>query len=957
MSSRFHPAWSRWRIVAVIALLHLPTGAAIAGQQDSSIIGQVSDESGGVLPGVTITAASPALQTGQQIAVTDERGQYRITPLPIGVYDVTYALQGFRSVKREGIRLTVGFNATVNVALGLGGLEETVIVSGASPVVDLKSTVTSTVMTRETLELLPTSRNSVVGLMQQAPGARPNIDVAGSSMNEVPSFRAFGIAGESWQAVENVPTSNGRTNNGSGTFWDYAAIEEAKVGTLAHSAEVPLIGVHINAIVKSGGNDFHGQLFSSTTSDKFQSKNIDDDLRAQGITEGGALRYRREIQGELSGRLIRDKLWFYGSARRRSNSDTIPGVFKPDGTIASIDDTQRYTTWKLSYQAGKSNKIEAFDTWLFKTQDGRELSILNQWDSRILQKTPNHVGRIGWSGIKGNNISSTVQFGYWWNASQFTGYTNEPSATDQITLLNWGLHSSGNEETLSKRLTTRGTVDYFKPEFLGGDHSFRFGGEHSWAVGDRYRNDRGAAGNYQRIFRDGVPFQIGVWNAPTRPQTPGEHLAFFLQDSWNLSRALTLNLGVRYAYDKGVIPRQCREAAPEPFAVLAPAGCFDAVPFANWHSFSPRLNLAYTLGAKTVIKGGWNRFSSMRSTDTMTNANQNASTTTVFTWRDTNGNKLYDPGEVDLRLDGPDFVSRTFQGVGSGLANAVPNPNEKQPYQDQYVLGIEREVLPLLALRLTGVHVRSYRQNVVTNLLRPYDVYTIPITNMDPGVDGRLGTADDTGTSVTYYDYPAQYRGLSFQQPTLVNSGLVPTYSSFEVAGSKRYADGWQFMASYTATKSNVPIITNVTSPVAYTDDPNAEIFARNNTWEWLARLSGSYMFPYRLQFSTNFEHRSGTPFARTVSFRGGVQIPSITLRVEEIGARRTPNINLLDMRLEKSFAMGGSRRRVSLRLNVYNVMNANTPTAITQQSGARFGFATAILSPRVAEVGATYSF
>jgi hypothetical protein len=258
---------------------------------------------------------------------------------------------------------------------------------------------------------------------------------------------------------------------------------------------------------------------------------------------------------------------------------------------------------------------------------------------------------------------------------------------------------------------------------------------------------------------------------------------------------------------------------------------------------------------------------------------------------------------------------------------------------------------------VTGVHVRSYRQNIVRNNLRPYEVYNIPITNRDPGIDGQLGTADDPGTSITYFDYPAQYRGLSFQQPTLVNSNLVPTYSSVELAVSRRYAAGWQFMGSYTATKSDIPIVNNVNSPVAYTDDPNAEIFARNNTWEWLARLAGSYTFPYRLQFSTNFEHRSGNAFARTVSFRGGVQIPTITLRVEPIGSHRTPNINLLDMRLEKSFQIANTTKRVALRLNVYNVLNANTPTAITQQSGARFGFATDILSPRVAEAGATFTF
>jgi len=950
-----------WRVAVLVALLQ---GIAVspildARQQNASIVGTVSDEGGGLLPGVTVTATSAALQTSEQSVVTDERGQYRLTQLPIGTYVVTYTLQGFRTVRREGIQLTVGFAATIDIALGLGALQESVTVTAASPVVDVTSTVTSTVLTRETLELLPTSRNSVIGLMAQAPGARPQIDVAGDTMNDVPSFRAFGIAGQSWQTVEGVPTSNGRTNNGSGTFWDYASIEQAKVETLGQTAETPLVGIHINAIVKSGSNTFRGQVFGSFTNDTFQSDNIDDDLVAQGISEGGALRYRRELQAELGGRVIRDRLWFYISARQRSNSDTIPGVFKPDSSIASIDDTQRYTTWKLSYQLNASHKLEAFDTWLYKTQYGRELSVLNLWDSRISQVTPNHVGKVAWQGTYGRSVSSNVQFGYWRNASVFTGFTDEPSSVDQITLLNTGLHSSGNEETLSKRYDTKGHVDWYRPNLLRGDHAFRVGGEYTWAVGDRYRNNRGAAGNYQRIFRNGVPIQLGVWNTPTYPSTPGEHVGVFVQDSWRVARALTLNLGLRYAHDKGVIPEQCREATPAPFDVLAPAQCFNPVEFAAWHSLSPRLSLAYNLGSsgKTVVKGGWGRFASMRSTDTMTNANQNATTTTLFRWSDPNGDRVYNPGEIDLRLDGPDFLSRTFQGLSSGLANAVPNPDEKQPYQDQYVVGVERELWPLVAARVTAVQVRTRNDNIVTNLRRPYDVFNIPISNPDPGPDGVVNSADDPGSTVTYFDFPREYAGLSFQQPTLVNSSQVRKFTSVEVAASKRYADGWQFMASYTATKSQVPVVDNLNSPVAYTDDPNAEIFASNNTWEWLARVSGSYVMPLDVQLSLNYEHRSGNAFARTVSFRGGTQIPTITLRVEPIGSQRTPNINLVDARVEKTFRWAPLKGKLAVRLNVYNLLNANTPTTIVQQSGPRFRNATNILSPRVAELGFTYSF
>ena len=153
---------------------------AASAQQGASIIGTVTDDTGGAMPGVTITATSPSLQVPSVTAVTDERGEYRITPLPIGLYSLDYELSGFSTVKRDAVRLTVGFTARIDVALKVGGLEESITVSGAAPVVDVSSGSTATTFTRETLEVTPTSRNGLIGLMAQAPGVRTNADVGGS---------------------------------------------------------------------------------------------------------------------------------------------------------------------------------------------------------------------------------------------------------------------------------------------------------------------------------------------------------------------------------------------------------------------------------------------------------------------------------------------------------------------------------------------------------------------------------------------------------------------------------------------------------------------------------------------------------------------------------------------------------------------------------------------------------
>jgi hypothetical protein len=185
------------------------------------------------------------------------------------------------------------------------------------------------------------------------------------------------------------------------------------------------------------------------------------------------------------------------------------------------------------------------------------------------------------------------------------------------------------------------------------------------------------------------------------------------------------------------------------------------------------------------------------------------------------------------------------------------------------------------------------------------------------------------------------------------------SFKSFEVAGSKRLADRWQFMASYSTTKRHIPYIPSTGGGLGLllTDfNPNAEVFAADNTREWLGRISGSYVFPADVLVSANFEHRTGEPDARTVSFTGGQQIPSITLRVEPIGTIRRPDLNILHLRAEKSFRLR-SRHKVAVRFNIYNAMNVNSVTNWTLLSGPNFLKPTAIVPPRIAELGLSYTF
>jgi hypothetical protein len=364
-----------------------------------------------------------------------------------------------------------------------------------------------------------------------------------------------------------------------------------------------------------------------------------------------------------------------------------------------------------------------------------------------------------------------------------------------------------------------------------------------------------------------------------------------------------------------------------------------------------------------VVKAGWGRYAPMRKVDEIQQANPNVATTTTYLWHDLNGNLLYDAGEVNLNLNGPDFVSVAVQGGGAAaLANGIPNPNEKSPTDDEVMASIEHELMQNFAVRVTGV--RSWRTDTyrLQNSLRPPGTYTVAVTNPDPGPDGRVGTTDDPGTNLTYYEYPTSLSGAAFQAPWLVNDRKADaSFTSFEMAASKRLSNRWQFMASYSATKKDIPIVQNAGSAnglVLYiaTDDPNAEINNADRTWEWLGRAQGGYQLPWDALVSMSYEHRSGDPLARTVLLRGGRTIPNITVKAEDVGAFRLPNINLVDLRVEKSIRLAG-RQKLTARMNMFNALNINTITSVTVLSGADFMKPRGIVSGRTVEFSGMYSF
>jgi len=329
------PFGRRALLVAVLSLT--PASVLAQGASTATITGVVRDSSGAVLPGVTVEAASPALIEKIRATVSDERGQYRLSELRPGVYTVTFALPGFATVRNEGLELRTNFTAQVDAELKVSQLEETITVTGATPLVDVESATQQRTVTREMLDTVPTAK-SVLGIAALIPAVvePPNSQDVGGSKGER-SVRITVHGGKTYDSrlLQDGMRYNALTpgigsleGTGRGYYANPLAIQEVVVdlGTMG-SAEYSLGGAQVNSIPKDGGNRFSGSLFIGATGDSLQSNNLDDDLISQGLTSVNHVEKVYDFNGSLGGPVLADRLWFFASARRWGTTTGVANLF------------------------------------------------------------------------------------------------------------------------------------------------------------------------------------------------------------------------------------------------------------------------------------------------------------------------------------------------------------------------------------------------------------------------------------------------------------------------------------------------------------------------------------------------------------------------------------------------------------------------------------------------------
>ena len=295
----------------------------------TTLAGVVRDTSGAVLPGATVEAGGPALIERARTAVSDGSGQYRITDLPPGTYSVTFSLSGFTRVVREAVVLSGSGVTTINADLRVGALEETITVTGETPVVDVQSTRREMVINAETLATAPVTR-TYGALLAAIPGITTDNTSRGALTEPFMTFFTAngGRANEGRMLINGMPVAASFNGGGVSTFiYDVANTEEMQVLVSGGLGESEAGGPSVNLIPRAGGNAFNGQAFYSGTGDGLRSDNIDDELRSIGLTRPPALLNQYDVSGSLGGPIVRDRLWFFGMARDFGSATFTEGLF------------------------------------------------------------------------------------------------------------------------------------------------------------------------------------------------------------------------------------------------------------------------------------------------------------------------------------------------------------------------------------------------------------------------------------------------------------------------------------------------------------------------------------------------------------------------------------------------------------------------------------------------------
>ncbi len=935
---------SRTPVFVTHALLAFLLMSASAEAQ-SAIAGTVRDSSGAVLPGVTVEAASPALIEKVRTAVTDSAGQYRIVELRPGRYTVTFSLAGFTTVRREDLELPANFTAAVNADIQVGGLEESITVRGASPIVDVQSAERRTALSREVLDALPTARSyqTIGQTLPALTSGAGRFDVGGSSSMWQSQLAASG--GRSADMAINVDGLSMNTPFLSGQtvsfYHNDGAYQEMVYQISSGAAETQTPGVSINMIPREGGNRFTGNFVGIFANDALQSTNASDELRARGLTAPARLDRTWDVNSGFGGPIVRDRLWFFGSLRNWAYNNRVAGVFLPNGDQAVDDNLVEAYTGRITLQATPRNKVTAayennprwrghrdIETGLVSSEatgwNENDNAFFTQakWTSTITSKLLYELG------------VSYLHFNYWIRyrpevelATCTVAFASCPSGTGYGDIAH--VEVTNNYRSVAN---LRNFNDYFPKtnvasslSYVSGAHALKAGVQWGWGKLESFRETNG---DIIQRYRDGRPVQVQIKNTPTFAVTKlNADVGLYVQDTWTLRR-LTLTPGLRFEYFESEVPAQS-----VPAGRFVPARQFEAIPnLPQWANWAPRIGVAYDVfgDAKMAVKGSVGKYLQQEGTGFAATYNPVVESMDTRNWDDRNGDDIAQEEEI-----GPGNVNFGTR------RDRYADPDIGRPYQIVYNLTVQRELVPRVSATL-AYNRRTFHDAFYTvNLAAPVSAYA-PVDIADPR----------GGAPIAVYNINREVFGLVNELDT--NSNNESAYNGFDLSLSGRF--GAANVTAGTSTGRTRSISCDV-------GDPNALRFCDQTQfdipWSTTFKTSGSYLLPYGVRFGAVFQSIAGAervilyPVDRTV-LPALVQ-SSVNVRLNEPGSLFDDRVHQLDMNIGKTFRM--ANMTVAPQVELFNIFNANAVATQVNTFGASLGRPLTVLPARLVRVGLQVNF
>jgi Carboxypeptidase regulatory-like domain/TonB-dependent Receptor Plug Domain len=880
------------RFTAVLVALALVLGAAPAWAQSQTgeIFGKVTDTSGGVLPGVIVTLSGPSLLQPQN-ATTSETGSFQFPRLNVGTYTVKFELPGFKTVIKEGIQVTVDFSANVSTQLGVSAVQETVTVTGESPVVDTKQTGTKQTFTLEQLQNIPSARDPWVILQQTAGIAMDRENIGGNMSGQQSNYisRGGNPTNNKW-SLDGVDITDMSATGASPSYYDFDAFQEMTINTGGVDVTQQTGGVGINIVTKSGTDRFRGSTRYYLTDEKFGSNNIDDSLRSQGATSGNPIQNIKDYGAEMGGPIKQGRAWVWGSYGKQDVNVGVINFYKPDAACQQIKADQaanplahpiedvnkclnsdktllQTTNLKGEVQLFKGNKLTLFNNFAKKERNARGADDLHPIETTTPQGAvdasfgkhwwntgPNPTYKFGDQWVVSDRLLVDAQYAHVGNNFVLGFHSPELRDVQPTLVVSTGLNGRSGAESVFIRPVNSITVNstYFMPATLGADHSLKVGGY--WR--DSNTTSINHTGGFATVrYPNSIANDCSV--AATGCQvdlTRDGHSVYdllnysaYVQDTITKGRA-TIQAGLRYDYNRDKVGAASIAANPLGGPWLPGISFNGADPGVAYNNFSPRVGFTYDVSGmgRTITKANYARYYGQVGNGVIAGAvNPVGSTTLRYPWTDLNGNGSADNGEIALSAN-PITASTNWSAANPAntvSANSV-DPNLKNDTTDEFILGVDHQVGNSFAVG--GAYVWRRYSNFLWNDRQGItsadwvaDSFT-PSASSCPGNDGlRIEAA--TCPTVTFYR-------PNFQQPTVIMLTNVPdynrTFNGFELTARKRMAQGWMADASfaYNDTKVNYgsfPGSQPSTTAAGISEDPTNRDQRNGFQYDYLTAGSG----------------------------------------------------------------------------------------------------------------------